>query len=594
MRRHVFTFLLAVACGGSPKPGADTAAGAEARLVVTPAWLDFGTLAAGESTVASFSVANGGDGELTLDALELDAPASFALLTPVDLPLVLSDAPVAIEVSYLSTGAAEHGQVVLISSDPITPELAVGLVAGSPSALPMLTVPPSVDFGTVEVGDSATASVRLSNTGGGPLTVSELTLDGAVWTLTAAPALPLDLVPGEAIDLDIGFTPTEDGPAVGALDIGTDDPRGPSRVSLMGHGALVTTSGGVEFDVHYSAADLAIVLDTSAAMPDAAASLAEGLERELASFAYTVPDLTIGVASFEDYAVAPFGAPGDAPFRIEQQQTTDVSLAMAALSTVRRRDGGDGPASAYEALYQLGNGFGWDADCDGNADPEVDLPPLIPRPEDAFRGLASGVWDPAVPGTGDQGGLGFRAGVLPLHVLVSVNEVRDPEGGYDSPGGCTMDASFYDAYVSSAERGAKFVGVMPPGADAIGRGQLEAIAIVTDSFGDFDGDRVDEPAVVDWDGLSPLAPLIGSAVRAVLDRQWLDDVHLEVDDPDGHIVRITPDRFADVEMGSRIAFAVEVRGRLADRAGPRTVEVPVSLRDEDGLLLERRVLFVAP
>lgn len=594
MRRPVLLFLLLAACGGSTKPGADTAAGAEARLVVTPAWLDFGTLAAGESTVATFTVANGGDGALTLDALALDAPGAFTLVTPVDLPLALSDAPVEIEVSFLSTGAAEHGQVVLQSSDPVTPELAVGLVAGSPSALPMLTVPPSVDFGTVEVGDSGTASVRLSNTGGGALTVSELTLDGAVWTLTAAPALPLELVPGEAIDLDLGFTPSEDGPAVGALDIGTDDPRGPSRVNLAGHGALVTSSGGVEFDVHYSAADLAIVLDTSADMPDAAASLAEGLEDELAALAFTVPDLTIGVASFEDYAVAPFGALGDAPFRIEQQQTTDVGRAMAALSTVRRRDGGDDTASAYEALYQLGNGRGWDANCDGIVDPAVDLPPLIPSPDDAFGGLASGGWDPSVPGTGDEGGLGFRAGVLPLHVLVSVNEVRDPEGGYASPGGCGTDASFYDAYLSTKDRGAKFIGVMPPGADRIGRGQLEAVAIVTDSFGDFDGDRVDEPAVVDWDGLSPLAPLIGSAVLAVLDRQWLDDVHLEVDDPDGLIVRITPDRFDDVELGSRIAFAVEVRGRLAERAGPRTVEVPVSLRDEHGLLLERRVLFVAP
>jgi len=86
---------------------------------------------------------------------------------------------------------------------------------------PVLLVQPDfIDFGAVEVGSTASATIALFNAGGGELTLEAVAVSGAsdpAFFIAGTPALPLILAPGQALDLAIDFAPTAPGRFSGAL-----------------------------------------------------------------------------------------------------------------------------------------------------------------------------------------------------------------------------------------------------------------------------------------------------------------------------------------------------------------------------------------
>jgi hypothetical protein len=111
-----------------------------------------------------------------------------------------------------------------------------------------------------------------------------------------------------------------------------------------------------------------------------------------------------GVGAVEDFPVAPYGKPDvragltdDQPFILVSPMTGDLSAAQAALGkllsgTEPRGNGGDVPEAQLEALYQIATGA-------GNV-----VPGVVNIPAHTEKGL---------------GGVGFRAGALPVITLVT-------------------------------------------------------------------------------------------------------------------------------------------------------------------------------
>lgn len=98
-------------------------------------------------------------------------------------------------------------------------------------------LPGAVDFGPVELGDTAVASLTLSNIGSAPLSIASVELDGP-FQLTAAP--PAVLQPQEEVALEATFTPLQEGDMSGELRVFSDAVnRDTLRVALNGFGGVI-------------------------------------------------------------------------------------------------------------------------------------------------------------------------------------------------------------------------------------------------------------------------------------------------------------------------------------------------------------------
>jgi hypothetical protein len=114
-----------------------------------------------------------------------------------------------------------------------------------------------------------------------------------------------------------------------------------------------------------------------------------------------IADLHVGVVSFQDLAVTPYGDPGDVPFTLLQLPTADAELAQRGVEALRLGSGGDGPEAAILALHALASGDGL------------------------------GGFIPAAPACalGGRGWGCFRAGAVPIVLLISDAEFHDGPAG---------------------------------------------------------------------------------------------------------------------------------------------------------------------
>jgi hypothetical protein len=288
-------------------------------------------------------------------------------------------------------------------------------------------------------------------------------------------------------------------------------------------------------------------------------------------------DLTLGVATYDDYNFGGFGGGLDKPFIVHQQQTTAADRAADALSGLGLHGGADGPESGMEALFQAFTGDGYDQNCNRSYDDEDDVRPSLASADDAFRGLVPGIWDPTVPGSGDRGGVGFRPGALPIVAIVTDNHLRDPDDGYDTPGGCAQDAGRFDVIDAAAELGGWVVGFAVNGDTAYD--QLLDLAIATGAELDLGGDAGVEPLafVTEPAELEGLIIDIAAGAMGVAGGPWAVVELVVVDDPLGLVDAITPAEHTDVRARDSLEFEVFLTGAFAPEPELRQVEVGLEM-----------------
>src|SRR5690349_478863 len=76
--------------------------------------------------------------------------------------------------------------------------------------------PSSNSFGTVQVGTSKTATETLTNTGNGKVTVSQVTITGAGFSLSGL-SLPIALTSGQSYTFTVQFAPKTSGSVTGNI-----------------------------------------------------------------------------------------------------------------------------------------------------------------------------------------------------------------------------------------------------------------------------------------------------------------------------------------------------------------------------------------
>lgn len=185
----------------------------------------------------------------------------------------------------------------------------------------------------------------------------------------------------------------------------------------------------LDFTTDIVKADVFFTVDTTGSMGGELAQLQMSLSGTIIpALAAAIPDLGFGVASFQDFPVGGFGAGGDVPFHLASAVTIDATMAQAAVSGLALGNGGDGPESGVEALYQAATGAGV---------------------------MWTGGMVPATP-------IGWRPGALPIIVQVSDANMNDTTT-YAAmvPTAASRDA----AKAALLAIGAKVIGVASAGGD---------------------------------------------------------------------------------------------------------------------------------
>ncbi len=313
-------------------------------------------------------------------------------------------------------------------------------------------------------------------------------------------------------------------------------------------------------------ADVVFLIDTTGSMADEISVVRSRLRDVLApAIDEALPDAELAVATFADFPVQPYGAPGDLPFELKMPRTRDLSAVQAAVDAIPLSDGGDAPEAQVEGLFQLFTGAG----IEGLLAPSAGCP------------------------AGGTGFACFREDALPVVLLFTDAPFHNGPGGTD-PYGLELPfvAHRYDDAVAEARRlGAKVIGF-----DS-GRGgegsQLERLARDTGAVaGDTPlvyrigarGDGLDTSVV---EAIRTLASNVHFDVDTVLHdpepRDGYDVVGLvdrvlalRADPPSGvEAIDREGGRFLGVRAGTRLSFALVVRN---DRYPPGPE--PVRLRLE--------------
>jgi hypothetical protein len=118
----------------------------------------------------------------------------------------------------------------------------------------------------------------------------------------------------------------------------------------------------LQFSTSLHSADLFILVDTTGSMQPVLSVLQERLTSTIVpKAAELIADIHIGVGSFEDVPLAPYGSEGDAVLTITQTPSTAAASVQAGVNALALGSGGDGPEGGMIALHALATGRGFGA-----------------------------------------------------------------------------------------------------------------------------------------------------------------------------------------------------------------------------------------
>ena len=202
------------------------------RLAVSPSLVDLGDFRVGEEVPGALTLTHLEGPEIRIiDLSLLNIAGDFFSVEEDDLPTVAPGEELALGFLYHPTEAGYHrAQLYLLTDEEQEAEHVVEIRASA--AFPAADLFPSaLDFGPVEVGTTTSRSLSLRNAGTVPLDLVGLSFSQPVYS---SPQLPVRVEAGEQVEIQVDFTPTEEGAAAAtlSLDLGSAPAR---SVELLGN-----------------------------------------------------------------------------------------------------------------------------------------------------------------------------------------------------------------------------------------------------------------------------------------------------------------------------------------------------------------------
>jgi hypothetical protein len=141
-----------------------------------------------------------------------------------------------INVTFTPTAQGTRSATLSLLSNAPTSPTVVNLTGGANG--PVISLSPSA----IAFGDQPALTVSdpkrlvITNTGSGNLIINGLSTGIPQFSITAAPALPITVLPGNSTNVDVTFSPTKLGPLSGTLTIQDNAVGSPHAVPLTGNG----------------------------------------------------------------------------------------------------------------------------------------------------------------------------------------------------------------------------------------------------------------------------------------------------------------------------------------------------------------------
>lgn len=208
--------------------------------------VDFGEVVLGLTASETVSITNVGGAILGINGIALEGADAGAFMQTNDCTTLAAGASCTVELTYFPSGEGPQSASLTVQSDD--PEHPVMTVPVSGTSVlepePELSLSqPSLDFGTLQVGNSANRDLTLSNTGDAPLYIHGISLAGAsAGDFFQSHDCAL-LTADQSCTVTVSYTASAAGIASAELVIESDDPDATTqRVPLQGNGD--TGAGG--------------------------------------------------------------------------------------------------------------------------------------------------------------------------------------------------------------------------------------------------------------------------------------------------------------------------------------------------------------
>lgn len=274
----------------------------EPSLVVYPSVIDFGNInVLNESGTANFAVINAGDNTLNFTLPTVSSGDRFFMDDGLGLEYSLPPGEYFdFNVYYHPlTHESNEGIITLTSDDIDMPEYVLPLIGVGDA--PVLNVDPvEADFGTMSIGCEEEQTITLSNQGNIDLVIESLSQmvtqpTDIIYDLGSLTSPPWVLLPGQAIDIGVTYSPSDVSLDASEITITSNDPLNPGMIiTQAGEGITEQFVTDVFIQTEIRKADVIFVVDNSGSMRAIQSVLANQMSNFLNIFMTTGTDYHIG------------------------------------------------------------------------------------------------------------------------------------------------------------------------------------------------------------------------------------------------------------------------------------------------------------
>jgi hypothetical protein len=205
-----------------------------AALTANPSSVAFGSVQVGNSQQQTTTLTNTGGTSVTIS--QAVASGAGYSLSGLALPLNLAAGQsTSFTVAFQPQSAGSVNGSVAITSNAPNPNLTISLSGTGTSPATLSANPTSLNFGSVQVGNSKQLSQVVSNTGGANLTISQYTFTGSGFNVNGFTP-PLTLTPGQSYTFTVTYAPQSAGAASGNISIASNASNPNLTIPLSGTG----------------------------------------------------------------------------------------------------------------------------------------------------------------------------------------------------------------------------------------------------------------------------------------------------------------------------------------------------------------------
>ena len=214
-------------------------------ISVTPSSVSFGNVKIDSVASKTVKLTNTGTASLKISQATLTG-SNFTVSGLATPSTVAVGASVSFTIAYKPTATGSASGSVSIANDASETPVRITMVGtgisptSSSTPAPEIGVTPSsVNFGNVAVNTDASQTMKLSNTGTAPLSISQVKTAGSGFSISGLVA-PATVAAGSNVTFTVAFKPTAAGADSGSVSITSNAGGSPLTIDLAGAGATST------------------------------------------------------------------------------------------------------------------------------------------------------------------------------------------------------------------------------------------------------------------------------------------------------------------------------------------------------------------